>query len=107
MFMILNRRGFYGCVGSIGIRGFEEGLVGCFVARALVGAELGLGVCLGAGEESGLAGFDLLVFSAPGLDGAVLEGSSEGESQSPRPSDVVDLVHAVQVKRGLFFSLSA
>lgn len=92
---------------SIGIGGFEEGFVGCFVAGALVGSELGLGVCLGASEEGGLASFDLLVFASPGLDGAVLEGSSEGEGQSPWSSDVGDLVHAVQVKRCLFFSLSA
>lgn len=97
----------YGWRESIGIGGFEEGFIRCFVAGALVSSELSLGVCLSAGEKGGLTGFNILVFASPSFDGAVLKSPSKGESQSPRSSDIGDLVHAVQVKRGLFFSLTA
>lgn len=85
-------------IQSIRIGCLEEGFVGSFVAGALVFAELGLGVGLSSDNQSFLTSSNVGIVSSPGLDGAVLKGSSEGEAEEPGSSDVINLIHAIEVE---------
>ena len=64
-------------------------------------------VGLGSGQESLLAGLLAFILPIPGLDGAVLEGSSEREAEEPGSPDVGHLVHEVEVQRSLFLGLAS
>jgi hypothetical protein len=54
-----------------------------------------------------LASLEVLGFSSPSLDGTVLQGSAIGEADVPRATDARELVHLVEVKGSIFFTLAA
>ncbi|CAM0884206.1 unnamed protein product [Alopecurus aequalis] len=72
---------------------------------ALVGAEGGLGVSLAPRQERLLGLLQVLLLAGPGLEGALLEGTPEGEGQEPRLLGL-ELVHGVQVQGRLLLALS-
>jgi len=71
----------------------------------LVCAEGSLRVSLAPGEEGCPSLLHVLLLASPGLEGACLEGTAEGEGQGPRLLGV-ELVHGIQVQGGLLLTLS-
>ena len=71
----------------------------------LVGSQSGLGIGLGPGEEGGLRLAQVLLLPGPRLERALLQRAPEGEGQAPRLL-AHQLVHGVQVERGLLLTLS-
>ncbi|KAF7024954.1 hypothetical protein CFC21_037212 [Triticum aestivum] len=72
---------------------------------ALVGAKGGLGVGLAPHQERRPGLLLVLRLAGPGLEGALLEGTPEGEGQVPGLLGL-ELVHGVQVQGRLLLTLS-
>mmetsp|Transcript_15975 Transcript_15975/g.35376 ORF Transcript_15975/g.35376 Transcript_15975/m.35376 type:complete len:304 (-) Transcript_15975:303-1214(-) len=84
----------------------KEGAVGRRLGASNVTAEVGLGVCLGAGQECGLGGGHVLELAPPRLKGGLLQGTAIGEGHGPRAL-ALDLVHGVEVDGGLLLRQTA
>mmetsp|Transcript_5691 Transcript_5691/g.23652 ORF Transcript_5691/g.23652 Transcript_5691/m.23652 type:complete len:432 (+) Transcript_5691:393-1688(+) len=82
------------------------GLGGVAAGAAGVLAEVGERVSLGALEERGLRGGDVLVLAEPGLEAGLLERAAVGEGEGPGLLGV-EGVHGVERERGLLLGHAA
>lgn len=92
---------------SIRIVSFKQWFIGWSVAWSLVLAELCQWVGLCSCQECLLSSFNVLILSVPCLNGAILKGSTKRETQEPGSSDVLNLIHVVQMQWGFLFSLTS
>jgi len=79
-----------GVVGNVG----GGSISGTSLVLSLGGSTVGTGSL----EEGSLGSWDIASLTLPGLKDGLLEGTSVRESKSPWSSDVLDLVHGIEVK---------
>lgn len=91
---------------SIGVWSLEKWLICSFIWRTCIFSKLGLRISFRSCQEGLLSSLNVFIFSTPRLNSTILKSSSEWETQKPRSSDIVDLVHVIKVHWSLFFSLS-